>query len=60
MVLAILLQVFGIPLGGTVFAANLGDVVINEVAWAGSGDNSNDEWIELYNTTSQLLIWAAG
>mgnify|MGYP001561299753 FL=1 len=55
MVLAILLQVFGIPLGGTVFAANLGDVVINEVAWAGSGDNSNDEWIELYNTTSQAV-----
>lgn len=24
-------------------------VVINEIAWAGSLDNSNDEWIELYN-----------
>lgn len=25
-------------------------VVINEIAWAGTADNSNDEWIELYNT----------
>lgn len=32
-----------------------GDVVINEVAWAGSADNSNDEWIELYNTTSDAI-----
>jgi len=29
--------------------AQAGSVVINEVAWAGSKDNSNDEWIELYN-----------
>lgn len=28
------------------------DVVINEVAWAGSGDSSSDEWIELYNNTN--------
>jgi len=27
-------------------------VVINEVAWAGTTENSNDEWIELYNNTS--------
>ena len=26
-------------------------VVINEVAWAGTAANSNDEWIELYNNT---------
>lgn len=36
-------------------AANLGDVVINEVAWAGTADNSNDEWIELYNPTNQNI-----
>lgn len=35
-----------------VFAASAGDVVINEVAWAGTADNSNDEWIELYNNTN--------
>ncbi len=28
------------------------EVVVNEVAWAGaSGENRNDQWIELYNTT---------
>lgn len=34
------------------FALNLNDVVINEVAWSGSIDDSNDEWIELYNNTN--------
>ncbi|MBW1870678.1 MAG: lamin tail domain-containing protein [Deltaproteobacteria bacterium] len=29
-----------------------GEVVINEVAWSGSGASSNDEFIELYNTTA--------
>lgn len=32
-------------------AATAGAVVINEVAWAGTADSANDEWIELYNTT---------
>ncbi len=36
-------------------AAQLRDVVISEVAWAGSGDSSSDEWIELYNNTSQAI-----
>jgi len=40
----------------TVYAATAGDVVINEVAWAGTADSSNDEWLELFNTTSQVLI----
>ncbi|GEM_PF-726384 len=34
-------------------ASGLGTVVINEIAWAGSTDSSSDEWIELYNTSSQ-------
>jgi hypothetical protein len=25
-------------------------VIINEIAWMGSGDSANDEWIELYNS----------
>lgn len=33
-------------------AAGAGSVVINEVAWMGTLDGTNDEWIELYNTTS--------
>jgi len=36
-------------------AASAGQVVINEISWAGSLDNSNDEWIELYNTTNQSI-----
>ena len=35
--------------------ANPGDVVINEIAWGGSAASSADEWIELYNTTGQLV-----
>jgi len=37
------------------FAETLGDVVINEIAWAGTADNSNDEWVELYNNTNQSI-----
>ncbi|MBU1446327.1 lamin tail domain-containing protein [Patescibacteria group bacterium] len=34
------------------FAAGQGNVVINEIAWMGSIDSTNDEWIELHNTTA--------
>lgn len=43
--------VFGTFDLSTVLAASPGEVVINEIAWAGSVDSSSDEWIELYNTT---------
>jgi hypothetical protein len=33
-------------------AANVLDVVINEIAWAGTPASSSDEWIELYNNTA--------
>lgn len=47
--------VFG-PFGVlSVRAASPGAVVINEVAWAGSADSANDEWIELYNTTGAAV-----
>ncbi|PIR71982.1 MAG: hypothetical protein COU42_02865 [Candidatus Nealsonbacteria bacterium CG10_big_fil_rev_8_21_14_0_10_36_24] len=29
------------------------EVIINEIAWMGTGANSVDEWIELYNNTDQ-------
>lgn len=32
-----------------------GDVVINEVMWMGSDTSSADQWIELYNTTSDSI-----
>lgn len=55
MTLAVLvLQVFTVRFS-TAFAANVGDVVINEIAWAGTAADSNDEWIELYNPTSQSV-----
>jgi len=31
------------------------DVVINEIAWMGTENSSNDEWIELYNNSSSLI-----
>ncbi len=32
-----------------ILPANTGHVVINEVAWSGTGASTADEWIELYN-----------
>jgi hypothetical protein len=39
----------------SVFAANSLDVVINEVAWMGTGISYNNEWIELYNNTNKEI-----
>lgn len=49
---AMLFQVTAIK-ASSVFAFESGAVVINEVAWAGSAASSNDEWVELYNTSNQ-------
>ena len=35
----------------TLAQMSAGEVIINEVAWMGSSDSFQDEWIELYNTT---------
>lgn len=51
---AILMQFAAVGMT-TVYAASAGTVVINEVAWAGSADNSNDEWIELYNNSGAAI-----
>jgi len=37
------------------FAANASDVVINEIAWMGTIASANDEWLELYNNTSNPI-----
>lgn len=42
----------GVPLVGL---AALGDVVINEIAWAGNAANHTDEWIELVNTSDRPI-----
>jgi hypothetical protein len=38
-----------------VFAVNMFDVVINEVAWMGTINSANDEWMELKNNTSNSI-----
>ncbi len=37
------------------FVPGPGDVVINEVMWAGSASSADDEWIELRNTTNESI-----
>ena len=37
----------------SVAESEIPEVIINEVAWAGSSISSSDEWIELKNTTNQ-------
>lgn len=36
-------------------AYSAGDVIINEIAWAGTENSSSDEWIELYNNSNQSV-----
>jgi len=35
--------------------AGVAQVVINEIAWAGTAASANDEWIELYNPSDQAV-----
>lgn len=39
----------------TLYLSQKGDIVINEISWAGSSLSSSDEWIELYNTTDSEI-----
>lgn len=39
----------------TPFRVNPGDVVINEIMWMGTQDDTADEWIELRNMTSTII-----
>ncbi len=52
-ILLLLLGIFisALPLPLRVYAANSGDVVINEISWMGTVESYNNEWLELYNTT---------
>ena len=43
--------------GGSLRAASLRDVVINEIAWMGTAASTYDEWIELYNTGLRVSEW---
>jgi hypothetical protein len=45
---------FLLPLQNIKAAESL-DVVINEVAWIGTANSANDEWLELYNNTASVI-----
>jgi hypothetical protein len=45
----------GIISADFVSAAQPLSVIINEIAWMGTENNSSDEWIELYNNTEQAI-----
>jgi len=36
-------------------AENLPEVTINEIAWMGTRENNNNEWLELYNNTNSTI-----
>jgi len=38
-----------------ILSAGYLDVVINEIAWMGTENSQNDEWIELYNNSSSII-----
>jgi len=38
-----------------ILSAGYLDVVINEIAWMGTENSQNDEWIELYNNSSSTI-----
>src|SRR3989344_5953715 len=40
---------------GSTSDSSLRKIIINEMAWMGTASLSNDEWIELYNTSSQSV-----
>ena len=46
-----------IPLAAfaTADAATQNDVLINEIAWMGTANSANDEWIELFNNTDSPI-----
>ena len=52
---ASLLFLFFLILASPALAADSLDVVINEMAWMGTENSYNDEWIELYNNPSDSI-----
>jgi hypothetical protein len=44
-----------LALPGAARPASFGDVVINEINWAGDQGSSSHEWVELYNTTRSAV-----
>ena len=53
LIFSLLLFLLALPF--KVAAANPSDIVINEIAWMGTTNSANDEWIELYNNTENPI-----
>ncbi len=54
MMIVCMMNVF-VPFQNISHAAGAQDVVINEIAWMGTNNSYNDEWLELYNPTSRSI-----
>ena len=50
MALRVFLIIFCLFFPFVVQGVSFGNVVINEIAWMGTSESANDEWMELYNT----------
>jgi len=46
---------FALLLAPQTFAATPSDVVINEIAWMGTTESYNNEWVEFYNSTQNEI-----
>ncbi|WP_246944691.1 phospholipase D-like domain-containing protein [Bacillus pinisoli] len=46
---------FGTPKARNTSSSLLKEIVINEIAWMGTSKSYSDEWIELYNNSSQAI-----
>lgn len=53
--ITIALLLFFVLLPTKCFTANISDVVINEIAWMGTTNSANDEWMELKNNTANQI-----
>jgi hypothetical protein len=49
------IQAFGIFIPTSGVHAAAGDLIINELHWAGSTGNASDEWFELYNNSGAAI-----
>lgn len=48
------------PLSSGADQPEFGDLVISEIMWGLDGDSTNEQWIELYNTSKQVYTFADG
>ena len=54
-ILLLIILIFFFSFHKTIKAENQTTVLINEIAWMGSTNSANDEWIELFNSTESAI-----